>query len=141
MSPARKPAVISFFDQNTGHSSVPAALRTAVTLIGAREPSSVRRVTASTLKVGSTMSALRSLRTFVCTVVMLVSSMLLSGAAHAERAALSARKPAASPPNPFAAFVTEASRRFAVPEHWIRAVMRVESGENSYARSHKGAWV
>ena len=41
--------------------------------------------------------------------------------------------------HPFAAFVTEASRRFAVPEHWIRAVMRVESGEKSRARSRKGA--
>ena len=139
MSLVRKPAVISLFDQNTGHSSVPAALRTAVTLIGAPELSSVRRVTASALTAGSTMAALRSLGTIVCIVVMLVSSMLLSGAAHAERAALNARKAAASPPNPFAAFVTEASTRFAVPEHWIRAVMRVESGENSHARSHKGA--
>ena len=44
-----------------------------------------------------------------------------------------------NPSDPFAAFVTEASRRFAVPEHWIRAVMRVESGEKSRARSRKGA--
>jgi hypothetical protein len=37
-----------------------------------------------------------------------------------------------APPNglavhPFAAFVVEASRRFRVPEHWIRAVVGVES--------------
>lgn len=41
--------------------------------------------------------------------------------------------------DPFEAFVTEASRRFSVPEHWIRAVMRVESGEIPRARSRKGA--
>ena len=41
--------------------------------------------------------------------------------------------------HPFAAFVTEASRRFGVPEHWIRAVMRVESGAKQRARSSKGA--
>jgi hypothetical protein len=40
---------------------------------------------------------------------------------------------------PFAAFVTEASKRFAVPVQWIRAVMRVESGNNRQAVSPKGA--
>jgi hypothetical protein len=41
--------------------------------------------------------------------------------------------------NPFAAFVTEASKRFGVPEHWIRAVLQVESGGKLRARSQKGA--
>jgi soluble lytic murein transglycosylase-like protein len=40
---------------------------------------------------------------------------------------------------PFSAFVTEASRRFSVPEHWIRAVMQVESNAKQRARSSKGA--
>jgi hypothetical protein len=49
-----------------------------------------------------------------------------------------------SPPiDPFAAFIVEASKRFAVPEHWIRAVMHVESAGKSQARSQKGAtgWI
>src|ERR1700688_1980323 len=43
------------------------------------------------------------------------------------------------PLRPFAGFVSEASRRFTEPEHWICAVTRVESGEKSRARSRKGA--
>jgi len=75
----------------------------------------------------------------VCFVAIFASLMLLNGAAHAERAAPNAQKAAVPPTNPFAALVTEASRRFAVPEHWIRAVMRVESDGKSRARSQKGA--
>jgi soluble lytic murein transglycosylase-like protein len=41
--------------------------------------------------------------------------------------------------DPLAAFVTEASRRFSVPEHRIRAVVRVESEGKQRARSKKGA--
>jgi soluble lytic murein transglycosylase-like protein len=37
------------------------------------------------------------------------------------------------------AAVTEASSRFAIPEHWIRAVMRVESAGNPQAVSRAGA--
>lgn len=53
--------------------------------------------------------------------------------------------PASSPPtssysyDPYAAYVAEASRRFGVPEAWIRAVMRVESAGNPSATSHAGA--
>jgi soluble lytic murein transglycosylase-like protein len=40
---------------------------------------------------------------------------------------------------PFAGFISEASRRFDVPEPWIRAVMRVESDGDVGAVSPKGA--
>jgi|SRR5712664_553599 len=40
---------------------------------------------------------------------------------------------------PLAAFVTEASKRFDVPEDWICAVMHVESGGKPRARSSKAA--
>ncbi|MGK9166698.1 lytic transglycosylase domain-containing protein [Inquilinus limosus] len=39
----------------------------------------------------------------------------------------------------WSANIAEASRRFGVPESWIRAVMRVESGGDSHAVSSKGA--
>ncbi len=139
MSPASKPAVIPLFDQNTGHSFVPAKVRTAVTRSGGPGRPSGRHVSASPLTAASTMAALRSLGTIVCIVAMSASSMLLSGAAHAERALSITQQATAPPPNPFAAFVTEASKRFAVPEHWIRSVMRVESAGEVRARSQKGA--
>ncbi|PPQ34215.1 lytic transglycosylase domain-containing protein [Rhodopila globiformis] len=40
---------------------------------------------------------------------------------------------------PYAAFITEAARRFGIPTAWIRAVMRVESGGDRHAVSSKGA--
>lgn len=39
----------------------------------------------------------------------------------------------------YAAFITEASHRFAIPERWIRAVMQIESGGNAHAISPRGA--
>lgn len=39
----------------------------------------------------------------------------------------------------YAAFITEAARRFGIPEAWIRAVMRVESGGDQHAVSSTGA--
>lgn len=41
--------------------------------------------------------------------------------------------------SPIAAYVDEASRRFAIPERWIWAVMRVESAGDVSAISHAGA--
>jgi hypothetical protein len=139
MSPDRKPSFIRWFGKNAGHSSAPAGLRTA----GARGDGSGlpsgRRVSASPLTAASTLARLRALEAMVCFVVIFASLMLLGGEARAERAAPNAQRAAVSPSNPFAAFVTEASRRFAVPEHWIRAVMHVESDGKLRARSQKGA--
>jgi soluble lytic murein transglycosylase-like protein len=42
-------------------------------------------------------------------------------------------------PDPFAAFIDEASRRFNVPALWLRSVMQVESAGNVQAVSPKGA--
>lgn len=41
--------------------------------------------------------------------------------------------------HPYAGHVADAARRFGIPEAWIWAVMRVESGGNSRAASHAGA--
>jgi soluble lytic murein transglycosylase-like protein len=71
--------------------------------------------------------------------VILAASMPSSGGAHAEQEPSAIRRPSDSPVLPFAAFVTEASKRFGVPEHLIRAVMQVESGAKQRARSSKGA--
>ena len=46
---------------------------------------------------------------------------------------------AANPVDPYAADIAEASRRFGIPESWIRAVMRVESRGQVKAVSPKGA--
>lgn len=134
-----KPSVIPLFGQSTDHSSVPATVRTTVARIGGRGRPSGRRVSASSLTAVSTMAALRSLGSMLCTVMVLAASMLSCSVAYAGQASPATHRASGKSSHPFAAFVTEASRRFAVPEHWIRAVMRVESGEKSRARSQKGA--
>jgi hypothetical protein len=82
---------------------------------------------------------LRSLGAIACTVAIFVSPMLFSVVAHAERALSGTHRANSLPVDPFATFITEASKRFAVPEHWIRSVMRVESAGEVRARSQKGA--
>jgi len=132
-------SVIPLFGQNTDHSSVPARICAAVARsVGQGRPSG-RRASVSTLTVASTMAALRSIGRMLCIAVILAASMLSSGGAHAEQEPSAARRPNDSAVLPFAAFVTEASKRFGVPEHLIRAVMQVESGAKQRARSSKGA--
>jgi len=130
-----KSSVIPLLGQNTDHSSVPARTCTAV----ARSGGPGRRASASPLAAASTMAALRSLGTMLRIVVILAASMLASGAAHAEQDSSATRRPNVSSVLPFAAFVTEASKRFGVPEQWIRAMMHVESSAKQRARSSKGA--
>jgi soluble lytic murein transglycosylase-like protein len=135
-----KSSVILLFGQTTDHSSVPAKICTAVARSGGqgRGPS-CRRASASRLTAASTMAALRSIGRIMCIMVILAASMLSSGGAHAEQEPSATRRPNDSPLLPFAAFVTEASKRFGVPEQWIRAVMQVESSAKQRARSSKGA--
>jgi soluble lytic murein transglycosylase-like protein len=75
----------------------------------------------------------------LCIVVILAVSMLSSGAAHAKQESSATRRPSNLSVLPFATFVTEASKRFGVPEQWIRSVMQVESSAKQRARSSKGA--
>lgn len=55
------------------------------------------------------------------------------------QAAAATPAPLPAPADPIAAAVSEASRRFGVPENWIRSVMRVESAGHTAAVSHAGA--
>jgi soluble lytic murein transglycosylase-like protein len=132
-----KSSVIPLFGQNADHSTVPARIRAAVARSGGRGRAPGRR--ANALPLTAAMAALRSIGRMLCIVVILAGSMLSSGGAHAEQESSATRRPNDSPLLPFAAFVTEASKRFGVPEQWIRAVMQVESSAKQRARSSKGA--
>ena len=63
----------------------------------------------------------------------------ISAVSAASAQAQSAPMAAANLADPYAADITEASRRFGIPESWIRAVMRVESSGRVHAISPKGA--
>jgi hypothetical protein len=131
--------VIPLFGQYTGYPSVTAKARTPVARSGGPAPLAGRRVSASPLTAVSAMAVLRLLRAMVWMAAIFASSMLLSDAAHAERTLPTTHRVSGPSIDPFAAFVTEASRRFAVPEEWIRAVMHIESSGKLRARSQKGA--
>ena len=135
----RKFSFIPLFGSSSDHSTVPAKVRMAVARSEGQGRPSGRRFSASPLAAASTMAALRSLGAMLCIATILAVLMLSSSAAHAGQASPATHRADGRSADPFAALVTEASRRFAVPEHWIRAVMRVESGEKSRARSRKGA--
>ena len=71
--------------------------------------------------------------------LLLLSGLLVAAplCANANAQTVSAERP--SRVDPYAAFITEAAQRFGVPEHWIRAVMRVESAGDVRAISSAGA--
>jgi soluble lytic murein transglycosylase-like protein len=148
MSTDRKPPLIPLFDQKTDHSFVPAKVRAAVARIGGPEPAlgqrskgqpSGRCASIPSLTPASIMAALRSLEAIVCIVAIFASLALSSNSARAERALPAIHRASDLSNDPLAAFVAEASRRFGVPEQWIRAVMHVESGGRLQTRSRKGA--
>ncbi|MFC5422884.1 lytic transglycosylase domain-containing protein [Bosea eneae] len=72
---------------------------------------------------------------------LLAAFALLAACSDGVAAQVQPRQPgsAAAVPDPVSAAIAEASRRFGVPEHWIRAVMRVESAGRVDAVSHAGA--
>ena len=89
------------------------------------------------LSAASTLAGWR--RSGVGSAVALAVVLLSGGAAPVAAFAqdLPAERSAAA--HPYAGHVAEAARRFGIPETWIWAVMRVESGGNSRAVSRAGA--
>jgi soluble lytic murein transglycosylase-like protein len=70
----------------------------------------------------------------------LLTTVLLSDARAGDEPTLPAsRSSRATSVESFAPFITEASRRFAIPAQWIRGVMHFESSGNGRAISPKGA--
>jgi len=132
-------SAIPLFDRTLHHSSVPTKIRKAAARSGGPGRPPGRREAALPWTGASTAACLRRLGKAACTAVMVLSFAIVPvNAAHAGNA--STRHPAsARPAGSFANLIEEASRRFAVPAHWIRAVIDVESAGDVRARSQKGA--
>lgn len=73
------------------------------------------------------------------TAFLLLSGLLVAAplCANANAQSVSAERPLRV--DPYGAYIAEAAHRFGVPEHWIRAVMRVESAGDMRAISSAGA--
>ncbi len=133
-------AGIPLVDRVQDHSSVPTKVADCVARScgpgrpTSRRPSALPWTAASTLARWNSLASAACLLTFVGSLACPTSTR--AGAVSQSAAEHSSRVPQA---NPFAPFVTEASKRFAVPEQWIRAVMHVESGNDPQAVSPTGA--
>jgi hypothetical protein len=71
--------------------------------------------------------------------LLLLSGLSLATGAPGAVLAQPALVARTAPGDPHAAFVTEASQRFGIPEHWIVAVKRAESAGDVHAVSSAGA--
>ncbi|MCX8999935.1 lytic transglycosylase domain-containing protein [Rhizobiaceae bacterium BDR2-2] len=132
--------LIPMFAESLLHPAVPLGHRTA----GARSEGQGRPSAGASrapLTAASTLAVWchGGDRTTRCCAVLLVAGALSictgSGVAVAQSAPIV--RPAAA--DPYAAHITEASKRFGIPEHWIHAVLRAESAGDVWAISSAGA--
>jgi hypothetical protein len=71
--------------------------------------------------------------------LLLFTALLSAGSGSMPAMARVTPQPTPLTAHPHAAFIAEASQRFSIPEHWIRAVLRVESAGDVRAISSAGA--
>ena len=80
-----------------------------------------------------------SVKAIITAIAVTVTGGSISAFCAASAKAQSAPIATVNPADPYAADIAEASRRFSIPESWIRAVIRVESSGRVRAVSPKGA--
>ncbi|WP_257541764.1 MULTISPECIES: lytic transglycosylase domain-containing protein [unclassified Sphingobium] len=137
--PALK-TLIPLFAEKPSHPVVPLGHRTA----GARSAGQGRPLAGASrapLAAASTLAGWRSNggRAIVRYAGLLLAGVLTVGACPVAVSAQAAPTARANPTDPYAGFITEASQRFGIPEHWIRAVLRAESAGDVRAISSAGA--
>ena len=142
---ARPANPIPLFDRKPVNPFVPIGISAAVARsVGQGRPQAGAR--ALPLTEASTMARSRPVgggarvRSLIMTAIVLAMmggsiSVVSATSAKSHSAPMAAINPA----DPYAADIAEASRRFGIPESWIRAVMRVESSGRVQAVSPKGA--
>lgn len=135
--PALK-TLIPLFVEKPSHPVVPLGHRTA----GARSECQGRPLAgARALPVASTLVGWRSKggREIARYAGLLLAGVLADAACPVAVSAQATPVARANPADPYAGFITEAAQRFAIPEHWIRAVLRAESAGDVRAISSAGA--
>ena len=128
--------LIPLFAGKPSHPSVPLGRSPA----GARSAGQGRPTAGASRAPFTAASTLAGWRWSGVASAVALAALLLSGSA-APVAVMAQEVPAArsSSVHPYAAHVADAARRFGIPEAWIWAVMRVESGGNARAVSRAGA--
>ena len=132
--------IIPLFAERPSHPVVPLGHRTA----GARSEGQGRPLagacalplTAASTLAGWWFGGERSSRRYT---ILLLAAILSLGSGTATAVAQTASQATPVAAHPHAVFIAEASQRFGIPEHWIRAVLRVESAGDVRAISPAGA--
>src|SRR5258705_8172607 len=149
----RPASPIPLFDRKPVNPFVPIGISRAVArsvgqepapdLIGGRPQAGAR---ALPLTEASTMARSRPVgggaraRGLIMTAIVLaMTGGSISAVSAASVKTQSTPRVTTNPVNPYAGYIAEASRRFGIPERWIRAVIRVESSGQGKAVSPKGA--
>lgn len=132
--------LIPLFAERPAHPVVPLGRRTA----GARSAGQGRPpagACALPLTAASTLAGWRRSggRASVRYAALLLAGMLAVGVWPVAVSAQAVPAGRANPADPYAAHIAEASQRFGIPEHWIRAVLRAESAGDVRAISSAGA--
>ncbi len=103
---------------------------------------SIARVTAGSFVAATSRvvaTRVRSNGQGIIIAAVLAWSIVFGATAQASPSSFRLRVVSTSSVETFAGFVSEAAHRFDIPERWIYAVMRIESGGDRRARSAKGA--
>jgi len=124
------------FDRAQHNSSVPTRFVTAIARNDAPGRPRRRRKRALPWMVVS-MAGFRFLRFTACLSGTVLTTVLLFDAVGRGESTVPGSR--SSRVESFAPFITEASRRFAIPAHSIRAVLQLESGGDEQATSPRGA--
>lgn len=132
-------SAIPLFGQVLHHSSVPTNDCVGVAHSGGPGRPKGRREAASPWTGASTAARSRLLERSLRAVVPLFVALIVSNAAVVAESRPTQPTACYRTSDRFAAFVEEASRRFGIQVHWIRAVIEVESAGDVRARSSKGA--
>ncbi len=141
----RKQAAIHRFDRRQHHSSFPAKTKASIPpSLGPRPPPEYRLTRESSglhvcaVSQHELRTSARSwhVRTTACIVTLMTLSVVsFSFVASAGKST----SIGAAGSSTWASYIAEASQRFSVPAHWIRAVMQLESHGDTSALSPKGA--
>ena len=132
----RKPS-ISLFDRERLHSSVPGKIDTfGGRIYGLGRPF---RRSASTSRWKERFSTASLPRVGIMASLFVIAGFGLLSCSLVAIAGKATQKSATATSSSWASLIAEASQRFGVPAHWIRAVMQAESTGDTGAVSPKGA--
>jgi Transglycosylase SLT domain len=135
----RSYSAIPQFDRSRDHSSVPTNACRADARRGSQGRPHGRREAAFPWTGRSTTACLARSGVRVWAVVSLLLVFVASDSAALAESGSVLAQAVAQASNPFAAFVDEASKRFAIPVNWIGSIINVESARDVHAQSPKGA--